>query len=234
MSVVRQFHQLQLLDSERDEERSRLADVEAGLGESGDVVRAREAVAETDAELKELSGRLRALELDVTAVSDKLKKNQERLYSGRVRNPKELSGLQDEAAALRRRVSELEDEQLELMIVAEEQEGELAERQARQRQIEATWRAEQAALQAEKEQLEFRLADLAQDRGELRARIGRADLVLYDDLRNRLGGVAVVLIKRGVCQVCGVDVPTGVVRAVERGEGLHNCPTCNRLLYAGG
>lgn len=233
MSVARDLYQLQLVDSEREEKNRQLAEVEASLGETGDVVRAREAVIDTESGMGELETQLRALELEIAGLNAKLKKNQERLYSGRVRNPKELSGLQEEAAALRRRQSELEDDQLDLMIAIEEQEAELAERQARLRQIEATWREEQAALLAEKERLESRLAALEERRGDMRARVSMPDLALYDDLCNRLRGTGVALLKQGICQVCGVDVPTGMRQAVERQESLHFCPTCNRLLYDG-
>lgn len=233
MSILRQLYQLQLVDSEWDDRNSRLAEVREDLGETDDLIRAREAVAEMESELKGLRSRTRAVELDVAAVADKLKKNQDRLYSGRVRNPKELANLQEEAAALRRRQSELEDNQLELMIETEEAEAELAERQARLGQIEAAWRADQAALQAEKEELALRLLELEEERNTMRARLGAAELAEYDDLRASYGGVAVVLLKRGICQTCGVDVPTGVARAVERGEGFHYCPVCNRLLSGG-
>jgi predicted nucleic acid-binding Zn-ribbon protein len=233
MSAVKQLYRLQLVDSEWAEKANRLAETEAGLGESGDLIRAREAVVETEGHLAELRRQLRALELEIGGLNDKLKKNQEQLYGGRIRNPKELKGLQEEATALRRRRSELEDEQLEIMIAIEEEEAELAERQARLRQIEGTWRVEQATLLHEKQQLEQDLADLEEQRGAMRARLGAADLTLYDDLRRQSGGVAVVLLKQGICQACGVDVPISAARAVERGEGMHYCPVCSRLLYGG-
>jgi hypothetical protein len=233
MNVVSQLYRLQLVDSERDEKSERLAYVEDRLGESEDLVQAREAVAEIEGRLAEQRRELRALELEIAAVNDKLKKNQERLYSGRVRNPKELTGLQEEAGALRRRRSELEDEQLEMMISMDGQEAELAERQARLRQIEDGWRRDQADLLAEKEQLEQQLAELDGDRQEMRERIPASDLDLYDDLRQRQGGRAVALLKRGICQACGVDVPTSLARTVERGEGINFCPICSRLLYGG-
>ena len=233
MSVVRQLYQLQLVDSEWDEKHHRLAAIDQSLGDDREVVRAQEAVAETDAALSELRAQLRALELEVSGLNDKLKKNQERLYGGKVRNPKELSGLQEEAAALRRRRSELEDEELTLMIGVEEEEAELAERQARLRQIGSSWRAEQELLATEKDDLEQRLAELEDQRAAIRNRLGARDLADYDDLRQRFGGVAVVVLRRGICQTCGVDVPTSVARAVERGEGIHYCPVCNRLLVAG-
>jgi predicted nucleic acid-binding Zn-ribbon protein len=228
VSVVRQLYQLQLVDSEWTEKRERLASVEERLGESDDVIRARESVVETQDSLGGLRRQLRALELEVAGLNDKLKKNQERLYGGRVRNPKELSSLQEEAVALRRRRSELEDGQLELMIAMEEAEAELAERQARQHQIESNWRNEQATLEQE-----LRLAQLEEERDGMRARTAKRELANYDDLRDHLGGVGVALLRRGICQACGVDVPTSMARALERGEGVHYCPICNRLLYGG-
>lgn len=233
MGVVAQLYRLQLVDSEIEDRNRRLAEVEAGLGESEDLIRARESVAEAESSLAQRRKRLRALELDVAAVNDKLKMNQERLYGGKVRNPKELTGLQEEAAALHRRRSDLEDSQLELMIAVEEEEAELAERQARLRQIEATWRQEQASLVAEKEQLKLRLAELEQERKQMRAQLPVADLTEYEELRRQCGGTAVVLLKKGICQACGVDVPVSVALAVERGEGRHYCPVCERLLYGG-
>jgi uncharacterized protein len=233
MANVRQLYQLQLLDSERDGKHQRLAEVNDRLGESRERIQAREAVAETEASLAETRAQLRALELEIAGVNDKLKKNQDRLYSGRIRNPKELTSLQDEARALRRRRSELEDQQLELMIGIEEEEAELAEREARLRQIEASWQQEQASLRVEKEQLNGELAALDEEREAIRARIGSSTLATYDDLRERQGGTAVALLKRGICQACGVDVPTSMARAIERGEGTNFCPICNRILYGG-
>jgi len=233
MTVLKQLYRLQLTDSEWTAKRERLTQVEEALGETQDLLQAREAVAETEQALQELKKRLRSLELDVSSVAGKLKANQERLYGGKVRNPKELSGLQEEAGALRRRRSELEDQELELMIEIEGQEAELAERQARLRQIEDAWREDQERMQAERERLALDLQDLEEERDAMRAPIPPHDLADYDDLRQRYGGVGIAMLRRGICQVCGVDVPTGVAGAVSRGEGRHYCPVCNRLLYGG-
>lgn len=233
MSVLRELYHLQLVDSEAEEKSLRLVEVKADLGESREVVQAQEAIVQTENGLNAMRVQLRDLELEIDGIEAKLGKNQERLYSGRVRNPKELSNLQEEAASLRHRLSDLEENQLELMIGIEEEEAELAERQARLGQIEGTWQADQASLLAEKNDLELRLAELESDREAKRAHLGVADLAMYDDLRARLGGTGVAQLKGGICQACNVDVPTGVARAVERGGDVNFCPTCDRLLYSG-
>lgn len=230
MSVLRQLYSLQLLDGELDQADERLTGIRERLAATGEVARAQDVVSESEVALESLRKNLRALELEIGGIVSKLQANQERLYGGKVRNPKELSSLQDEAASLQRRRAELEDEQLELMIEIEGEEAELAERQARLRQIELTWRADQAALHAEQDHLALRQAELEKERKDLRARVPAPDLATYDDLRRRTSGSPIAILKRGICQTCGVDVPTGVALAVERGVVQHECPTCGRLL----
>lgn len=234
MGVIGQLYRLQVVDLESDEKTERLAEVEASLCESDELKQARQAVTDMEARLHDLHRQMRGFEFEIGGLDTKFKANQERLYGGRVRNPKELSGLQEEAAALRRRRAELEEQELELMIGVEEGEAEQAERQARLRMIEEAWRADQAGLLAEKDRLEARLADLDDTRQGLRDQIMPGSLGLYDDLRARLGANGIALLRSGICQVCGVDVPATMARAVERGQGLNYCPICSRLLYAGG
>jgi uncharacterized protein len=230
---VGQLYRLQQIDSEWDEKSERLAEIEQSLGLSDEVAEARESAAEADRQWKESRAKMRALELEVASIDAKLKANQERMYGGKVRNPKELSGLSDEAKSLKRRMAELEDEELELMLLAETRERESSQRGARMRQVEAQWQEQHAVLLAEKEGLEAHLHEIDELRSEVRSRIGRMDLATYDDLRVRLGGVAVALLKHGMCQVCGVDLPTAEAQAVERGAA-HFCPVCSRLLCSGG
>jgi uncharacterized protein len=234
MSVIGQLYQLQRVDLEREEKSGRLAEVEACLGETEELQQARQMVATEGDKLAGLRKQVRELELEVATVEGKLSHNQERLYGGQVRNPKELKSLQEEATALQRHRSQLEDKELELLIAVETGEAELAERQARLRQIEESWRADQAGMFAEKDRLQQLLAELEEQSTGIRADLARKDLAFYDDLQGRLGGKGIALLKDGLCQGCGVDVPMTVARAAERGQGLNYCPICERLLYGGG
>ena len=234
MSVLGQLYRLQVIDAESDEKSERLVEVNANLGETDAVKQARQQVFDVEGRLGQMHKRMRELDLEVGGLDAKLKSNQERLYGGRVRNPKELAGLQEEAKALKRRRSDLEDQQLELMLGIEEGDAELAERRAQFQQAEAAWRADQAGLVSERDRLQLRLAELEDMRSGMRGQIRAGDLALYDDLRDRLGNNSIALIRSGICQVCGVDVPVTMVRTVERAQSFNYCPICNRLLYAGG
>ena len=73
MSIVRDLYQLQLVDSEHQQKRSQLEEVNSNLGETAELVRARDEVVESQESLNKLRSQLRVLDLDVASVSSKLK-----------------------------------------------------------------------------------------------------------------------------------------------------------------
>jgi predicted nucleic acid-binding Zn-ribbon protein len=157
---------------------------------------------------------------------------EERLYSGRVTNPKELANLQKEVSYLKRRRGELEDRQLEAMVEVEEHEAEVDSKKASLAQIEAEWSQTQKRLTEERSELEESLAHLKKERVKLEKTIGAEDLAMYGELRSRKGGQAVALLKGGVCQACRVTLPTSQVQQVHVGDSLSFCSSCQRILCA--
>ena len=151
---------LQCLDREGDAKRRRLAEVEAALGESEALKQARRAAESAQALVKKRAVRQRDLELETQGVSNKIARSEQRLYSGVVKNPKELEDLQAEVAALRRRRQTLEDKLLAVMIELEE--AEAAQASARQHldETQARWAAQQASLVSEREVLQEKLLEL--------------------------------------------------------------------------
>lgn len=232
MSIM-QLYRLQLMDVERDERRRQLAEVEERLAATDELTRARDALAETEAELERMRSRLLVLDQEIAERIEKLKANQKRMYEGQITGAREAKALRQEADFVRKELTEREDEQLGLMIGLDETEVERAERQARLRAVEAEREEEQATLRAEQARLKSRIDELSEDIADVRSRTPRSELAEYDHLRGRSDGKPVARLRGGICQTCGVDVPTGVASAVERGEGLHNCPVCGRILFGG-
>ncbi len=112
VTPVRQLYELQGIDS-------RLAQLERTLAGLDDSVRLRtlaeQARAEEEAaagDLKAKQARLRVLELELQTAVDKARKVEQDLYGGRVSNPKELTAMQDDVAALGRQRRRIEDEML--------------------------------------------------------------------------------------------------------------------------
>lgn len=223
------LYRLQCLDSEGDRKRRRLGEVEAALGESEALKQARRALGSAEALVRRWMVQQRDLELEVQGVSDRISRSEQRLYSGTVKNPKELTDLQAEVAALQRRQQKLEDDLLEAMIEGEEAETAHAQAQRHLDETQAYWSAQQAELMAEREALQGRLAEIEQARVGLLPRIEAGDLSTYQGLRRRKGGLAVVQVRDGACGGCGVAVTSGLEWQL-RQEGLGYCSNCERMI----
>jgi len=227
-----QLYRLQTIDLERSNGERRLEEVEAGLGESEELRQARRVLRKAEDELNHWRTTLRDLELETRSLTAKITSVEERLYSGRVTNPKELANLQNEVSYLKRRRGELEDRQIEAMVEVEEHEAEVDSKRASLAQIEAEWSQTQKRLTEERSELEESLAHLKKERVKLETTIGAEDLALYGELCSRKGGQAVALLKGGVCQACMVTLPTSQARQARSGDSLSFCSSCQRILYA--
>jgi predicted nucleic acid-binding Zn-ribbon protein len=231
MSRTQYLYELQQVDLEIESASRRLKEIAASLVESNELKRARKMVVEVQARLAKRRARMKDLDLEVSSLSHKIETDEQRLYSGRVTNPKELASLQDEVASLRRWRDKKEDDLLEMMVAAEEGEASLADAQAILTQVSDTWRAEQGDLADEQTQLQARLGELAEQRESLVAAIGPEDIAIYERLRQRKAGRAVALVKDGICQGCRMNPPTSQVQHARSGTELVFCNNCGRILH---
>lgn len=229
MSRGEYLYRLQCLDSEDDARKRRLAEVEAALRESEALREARRAVERAQVQARKLTARQQSLELELKSLTDKLSSSEQRLYSGVLRNPKEMTDLEAEVAALKRRRQKLEDDLLEAMIAREEAEEMLRGEQQRLERLEADWSARQAELTAEQQTLQQRLEELKQAREDLLPHISKDDLSIYQSLRRRKGGLAVVTLQGDICGGCGIAVSPALKWQL-RQEGIGYCSNCERII----
>lgn len=222
---------LQITDLAVEALRQRLKEIDQQLGETAELLAARQAAAEAAAELERWQGQQRAIETQVRDLTDHIRSAEQQLMSGRVRNPKELEGMQANVASLERRRSALEDEILEAMLEIDRCREQARTADASLAQIAAAWQAEQARLSGERRD---RLAEAQKLAARLKQQweaANPADRDVYKDLRGRKSGRALSLVERNACQTCGVGLPTSLVQQVRAGEQHVFCPTCGRLLH---
>jgi predicted nucleic acid-binding Zn-ribbon protein len=232
MHKAEALYRLQTIDLEIDERNRRLEEIKASLMGNEELDRARKTLQEREKALTRQRIRLRDRELEMRSLTNKIASVEDRLYSGRIKNPKELANLQEEVRHLKRRRGELEDQVLETMIEVEESEASVAEQRERLTHLEEDWQQAQTRLSAEQNGLLNRLSQLKVERAQLQRTIEAGDLALYEDLRRRRGGRAVALLKGELCQDCGVTLPTSQARQARQGEVLTLCASCDRILYA--
>lgn len=230
MSQISLLYRLQQMDTESRQKKTRLAEVLKAQKESDKLIEARGRAVTADATLHKWQTRQRDLNLELNGLTTKAKQSENRLYSGLVKNPKELSDLQREIESLGRRRATLEDEILEAMLEGEAAQEEKSAADQHLHLTQSDWEKSQSALRHEQNDLDRRLQELAHLRQELMPLLTAASLAEYEATGRRRGGLAVVGLKQNVCQGCQVVVPAHLVRLANQGELAH-CESCGRILY---
>jgi predicted nucleic acid-binding Zn-ribbon protein len=231
MHPAQVMYRLQEIDDKTAAAEQRLAEVKAQLGESEAVVQARSEVETTEKELRSWSTVLRDQELEVQRVNGRIESSKERLYGGKVRNPKELKSLEEELQSFQRWRSTVEDKVLEAMLRTEELQEDLSAKQATLDALNSDWQESQRGLLQELTELTERLSLLSGKRQERAAAVGD-NITIYDDLYRRRAGRAVALLRDGMCRACGMSLPTGEVQRITYTQELCRCPNCGRILWA--
>jgi predicted nucleic acid-binding Zn-ribbon protein len=229
MSRGEDLYHLQQLDSERDARQRRLVDLEAALEDDRALKEARRTLEKAEERAQKWYVKQRDLELEIQSLSDKMSRSEQRLYGGKVKNPKELADLQAEIASLKRRRQKLEDTLLEAMIEREEAEEDREEADATLGKTASMWSTRQANLKAEREELGRRLEKIQQEREAVLPRIEAVVLATYESLREQKGGQAVALVRDDTCTGCGVAISPSAEWRLRQDEICH-CDTCRRIL----
>lgn len=232
MSTVADLWALQTTDLSIEAIRARLAGLDKQKGESLELLAARQTAAEAERELASWREKQRSLDGQIRELSDRIRTAERELMSGRVKNPKELEGMQANVTALKRRRSGLGDEDLEAMLEIERLQAEADACRAAVVTEEARWQVEQAKLAEELNRSVAELKSLAVRLNHQWEAVPPQDRELYRNLRQRKGGRAVALERDSTCTACGVTLPTGMVQAVHGGDARVLCPSCGRLLHA--
>lgn len=208
-------------------ETQRLKEVKAQLDElTSDV-----AVAE--ARSQEIHLDFDRLEGEIEIGDGKIAKEEQRLFSGAVSNPKELGALQAEVEMLKRKKSGLEDQLLEVM----EQREQALSTLERLRSEQSETSSESDRLTKEVDTLthdiDAQLADHNAKRSEIATEIPEDILKLYDDIRASKSGIGAAALENGTCQGCHTQLANKEVERLKTEGGLQRCENCRRILVVG-
>lgn len=230
MSRVSALERLQTIDQEIDDKTNRVHEVERRLAGDPALVAARTGLEGAEKNLAELRASLREREMQAQSLDSKIKTTEERLYSGKGYNPKELEGLEKELAMFKRQRSELDDQLLDLMDRVEHAQSDATSKSTALKQTEASRATDVAKLSQERESLLARLEGLAAEREATVATLDADALRTYQRLRQTKAGRAVAIVRSNACGVCGVTIPTGLVQRIHTGSELVYCSGCGRIL----
>ncbi|MHB1130796.1 MAG: zinc ribbon domain-containing protein [Chloroflexota bacterium] len=231
MQKVEVLFRLQQVDLVLDDIAHQLQEVEAQLGESPELLAAREAQEGGAAARLSAEAELREREFQVARTEAKLKEVNASLYSGKTRPTKELSGLQKEAEVLAQQKSRAEDLVLALFDEVERLQAEAHRLDEAREAAETLWREQQQTLRGRRDAL---LAEQAQRQAAREALAKIADpaqLPIYQALRKQKGGRAVVKVEQSLCGGCRIGMAMQQIQRARTNPALTFCASCGRIVY---
>lgn len=220
---------LQDIDQELEDIEERLSDINLRLQDDSKVLQAQAMLKRSAAAMKQAQKTQKDIEFKLQQIETKLECNGQRLYGGKVRDPRELADLQAAIKSLRERKTIVEDTLLEAMIAREEAETAHAAAQETLKTTQAEWEAVQQALKEERDRLQAHRRDLKEEREALRSGIPKSALESYEYLWPRTGGMPVAHLQGDMCSVCGVKMLRATRIKIEKEEEAY-CDGCRRLL----
>jgi predicted nucleic acid-binding Zn-ribbon protein len=174
----------------------------------------------------------RKVDADVEQVKARRKRDQDRMDQGLISNPKDLERMQGELESLQRRITSLEDDELEVMARLEDAQQEVDSLTAQVAEADERLAALTAARDEKTAELDRDLDQVAADRGPAVELIPADLLALYDKLRASKNGVAVGALRARECSGCRLSLdPTelAAIRAAAPDEVIRH-DECQRIL----
>lgn len=229
MNVVRQLYELQGLDLEIESNEQALEQVTSQLGESQAVLRLQSRLESEQQRLEDLKHQQHTAEWEIDDITNKIATAEGTLFSGRIKNPKELASLQHEVETFKALRNQLEEKALGVIEQVEQAEASLAETKSQLETLTADWQRRQKQLAEEMARLKAVITELKQKRQLLAAGIEPEAVEFYQQLRSRKG-TAVARVEQGICRGCRISLPTTDLQRA-RGNSLVQCSSCGRILF---
>ncbi len=168
------------------------------------------------------------MEQDAKTEADHMAKTKTKLPT--VKTNKEYTAILHETDAIKTKITEIEDKELEIMELLDTKEQEIPGLEAEFKGEEVQFRqykqqkeTEQARARKELDEAEAQRAALAQD-------IDPKLASQYDRVRKARENVAVVTIIGETCQGCHQNLQPQVALEVRTGVKVHQCQSCDRFL----
>ena len=193
-------------------------------------------LAESNASVETLRQRVRhvevdrkKLELDVGVRAESIARLKTQQYQTRKND--EFQALGHEIERYENEIRKIEDDELELMVLADKVKADLAAEETKAAATRESIARQTADLDEKSKALDSQLQGLMTDRSNLATKIDEDLLALFERLFKSKGDAGVVAIEHGVCTGCHMKVTTATAASVRAGKEIVSCENCGRILY---
>ena len=230
---------MQELDSRLDALRHQLATIPEAVQLADLATRRAEvdgAVRDLRVEVDDLTAEQKRADADVEQVKARRVRDQGMVDAGSITDPKALQRMLGELESLQRRISDLEDVEIEVMERLEAAQSAFTEQSAELEQLDRDLVALEHTRAHKAGELEEERAKVAAERKTTASGVPADLIALYDKLRNQKGGVGAAALRRRECGGCGLAInpaDMATIAAAPQDEVLR-CEECGRILVRTG
>lgn len=230
---------VQALDSQLDSLRAQIT----SMPETAELARLTERLDELNTQVRnlgvdvdDLTAEQRKADKDVEAVKTRRERDQGMIDSGGVSNPKDLERMVHELESLARRISDLEDVELEVMERLEAAQNARAAAAAEAEQVAAQVADMQAKRDQRAAEIKAQGAEVTRERAQTADGLPADLMDLYGKLRAQKAGVGAAALRQRQCGGCRLTLDASIlssIRAAASDEVLR-CEECGRILVRTG
>jgi len=183
-------------------------------------------------QVHDLTREQKKADADVEQVKGRRTRDQDRMNQGLITNPKDLERMQQELVSLERRISSLEDTELEVMEQLETTQTQLADLQSKLSTIDEKAEAATRSRDEKAGQIKVQVTDMTEERAVLASGVPDDLMTLYGKLRIQKGGIGVGALRARRCGGCGLEVNASELAVIAKAafEEVLRCEECSRIL----
>jgi predicted nucleic acid-binding Zn-ribbon protein len=180
------------------------------------------------AEIDSLKKQRGQLEQDAKTEADHMAKTKTKLPS--VKTNKEYTAILHETDAIKTKITEIEDKELEIMELLDVKEQEIPGLEAEFKGEEDQFRQYKQQKETEQARSQKELEEAEAHRSALAKEIDPKFVKHYDKIRHARDNLAVASVIGETCQGCHQNLQPQVALEVRMGLKVHQCQSCDRFL----
>ena len=180
----------------------------------------------------DLGAEQRKVDRDVEQVKTRRTRDRDRMDQGLITNPKDLERMQHELVSLERRITSLEDDELEVMEQLEEAQSLLAGLREEIAAVDARLGELGGVRGARLTEIEQELGDAESQRGPMIEGMPQDLLALYEKLRTQKNGVGAAELRQRRCTGCQLNIDNAELAVIRSSPSdlVTRCEECSRIL----
>ena len=160
---------------------------------------------------------------------ENLKKTKDRLFE--VKTNKEYQAILKEIEVIENKNSAIEDEIINALEELDKARDQLKTKENEHDTFKLQYEQDKKKMEDELQLLDAELATCQENINDCAKQIDHHLLRRYETIKGRRNGLAVVSVRKEVCDGCHMNIPPQLYIELQKSVELMSCPNCNRIIY---